>query len=232
MSGKWQITYLYIYYNFLMSDRSGTGNYWDDRFRKEGRIWGTEPSLTAGRAGVLFASYGVVSVLVPGSGYGRNSGFLARSGFKVTGIEISAEALRLAKADNPDVPYVPGSFPDVQVAPETFDAIYCFNVLHLFGQRDRERFMHKSLQILRDGGVGFFTVFSELESSFGKGPMTEYNTFESKPGRPVHYFTAEDLAGHFRDFEVLETGIMEDPECHGDEGPHVHKVRYIFARKR
>jgi SAM-dependent methyltransferase len=33
-------------------------------------------------------------------------------------------------------------------------------------------------------------------------------------------------------FEVLETGLMEDPEDHGEEGPHVHKVRFVSARKR
>jgi hypothetical protein len=72
-------------------------------------------------------------------------------------------------------------------------------------------------------------VFSEKEPSFGKGRETELNTFESKPGRPVHYFTHDDLLSHFRGFNVLETGLMEDAENHGADGPHVHVVRYIFA---
>jgi len=33
-------------------------------------------------------------------------------------------------------------------------------------------------------------------------------------------------------FSVLETGLMEDAEIHGDEGCHVHVVRYIAASAR
>ncbi|MCX6375275.1 MAG: class I SAM-dependent methyltransferase, partial [Armatimonadetes bacterium] len=82
----------------------------------------------------------------------------------------------------------------------------------------------------RDGGLLFFTVFSEEEPSFGKGEKIEENTFESKPGRPVHYFTEYDLISHFSEFDVLETGLTKDPEDHG-EGPHTHQLRYIVARK-
>ena len=76
----------------------------------------------------------------------------------------------------------------------------------------------------------FFTVFSEKEESYGKGKQIEKNTFESKPGRPVHYFDEDDLKAHFKKMEILETGIMEDPEDHG-EGPHTHLLRYIYVRK-
>jgi hypothetical protein len=61
--------------------------------------------------------------------------------------------------------------------------------------------------------------------------MVEENTFESKPGRPVHFFTEDDLVESFRGFELLDTGLMEDPEDHGTEGPHVHWVRFISASK-
>jgi hypothetical protein len=83
---------------------------------------------------------------------------------------------------------------------------------------------------LRAGGLMFFTVFSDREPSFGKGEEVEKGTFESKSGRPVHYFTEEDLRNHFCEFETLEAGIAEDPEDHG-EGTHTHILRYIFARK-
>jgi len=67
---------------------------------------------------------------------------------------------------------------------------------------------------------------------FGKGREVENNTFESKPGRQVHYFGKEDLRDHFQDFSIVKNRIIEDPENHGEQGPHSHILRYIFARKR
>ena len=79
-------------------------------------------------------------------------------------------------------------------------------------------------------GLAFFTVFSEEEPSFGQGRWVESNTYESRPDRPTHYFTEGNLREHFRDFEVIETGITHEPEDHGEQ-PHTHILRYIFVRK-
>ncbi len=207
-------------------------SYWQERYLHGGRIWGNEPSPTASLAAVLFQRHGVQRVLVPGAGYGRNAGFLARTGFAVTGVEISPEAIRLAAADHPGVTFVQGSFLDAPLKSGSFDAVYCFNILHLFRQADRERFMQRCRDCLRDGGLVFMAVFSDEEPSYGRGAQLEENTFESKPGRPVHYFTAADLDSHFRGFKIIERGQVEDPEDHGGQGPHVHFLRYVAAFRR
>ena len=119
---------------------------------------------------------------------------------------------------------------DMSFLPDTFDAVYCFNVLHLFREKDRKLFIRPCVNKVKNNGLMFFTVFSEKESSYGKGKEVERNTFESKPGRPVHYFTDSDLKAHFKEMEILETGIMEDPENHGAEGPHTHRLRYIYVK--
>ena len=80
-------------------------------------------------------------------------------------------------------------------------------------------------------GFIFFVVFSEKESSYGIGTKIEPFTYESKPGRPVHYFNEKDLTGHFERFNVIDTGIIEEYENHGEIGPHTHKLRFLFAQK-
>ncbi|MDD1715594.1 MAG: class I SAM-dependent methyltransferase, partial [Methanolinea sp.] len=169
--------------------------FWDDRFLQEGRIWGESPSKTARLACDLFRRDGVRSVLVPGCGYGRNAVYFHKNGFDVTGIEMSREALRLAEKDNPGITYHHGSVLDMPFGDRRYDAVYCFNVLHLFQKKDREIFVERCLDQLAEGGVMFFAVFSDQESSFGKGRRVEENTFERKPGRTVHYFSEADLAG-------------------------------------
>ena len=60
----------------------------------------------------------------------------------------------------------------------------------------------------------------------------EKNTYESKPGRNVHYFTEKDLLNHFKNYLILETGIIEEEEDHGEIGPHKHILRFIFVKKK
>lgn len=204
--------------------------FWNDRFLQEGKIWGDAPSITALRACDLFLRDHVRSVLVPGCGYGRNAEYFHKNEFDVTGIEESGEALRLAEEDNPGIAYHHGSVLDMPLEDRRYDAVYCYNVLHLFLKKDREIFVEKCLDQLAEGGVMFLAVFSEKESSYGKGRMIEENSFESKPGRIVHYYTEADLVAQFPGCSVIEKGLVEDPEDHGEEGRHTHVERYIYVR--
>ncbi|MCX6012517.1 MAG: class I SAM-dependent methyltransferase [Chloroflexi bacterium] len=206
-------------------------SYWDNRFRAENRIWGETPSNSAYHALALFNSINVKSVLVPGAGYGRNSQVFSRAGLQVTGLEISPIAIKLANQTDPKTMFIQKSVLELDDLNMTFDAIYCFNVLHLFREPQRKLFIKKCLSVLNKNGVFFFVIFSEKEKSFGEGDEVEPGTFESKPGRPVHYFTGEDLMDHFKEFHLLEKGKTEDTETHGEEGKHTHILRYIFCMK-
>ncbi|WP_321506181.1 methyltransferase domain-containing protein [uncultured Methanoregula sp.] len=205
--------------------------FWEERFLDEGKIWGDNPSRTAVYAIELFKKAGVREVLIPGSGYGRNAEAFARAGFEVTGIEISKTAVSLARQGLSKIRYHYGSVLDMPFDHLAYDGIYCFNVLHLFRKNDRRTFLERCREQLKDGGVIFFAVFSDNESSYGTGRMVEENTFESRPEREVHYYSEEDLVSEFRGLEIIATGMMEDPEEHGKEGRHIHLLRYIYARK-
>ncbi len=205
--------------------------YWEKRYAKEGRIWSDNPSRTVDKANDFFQKEGLRKILIPGSGYGRNADYFASRAYDVTGIEISKTALALARKSNSNVRLFQGSILDVTFQNEWFDGIYCFNVLHLFLAADRKVFIHKCYDFLRPFGLAFFVVFSELEANYGKGRQIEENTFETKPGRPAHYFTEEDLLANFKDFQILETGLIEEPEDHGDEGQHLHILRYFCGKK-
>ncbi len=205
--------------------------YWNSRFSDKGKIWGTKPSKTAIHALKLFKKYDINKILIPGSGYGRHTKFFSTNNYEVTGIEISEVALNIAKKFDPKSKLILGSTLDMPFNDEKYDAIFCYNLLHLLLENERVSFLEKCYNQLQDNGFTFFSVFSELEESFGKGSKIEENTFESKPYRPTHYFTEHDLLEHFKKFSVIETNIIEERENHGDLGPHTHKLRYIFTKK-
>jgi cyclopropane fatty-acyl-phospholipid synthase-like methyltransferase len=204
--------------------------YWDKRFQVEGKIWGDSPSRTAVYALELFQKNDVKKLIVPGSGYGRNTKLFSDAGFKVAGVEISGAACKIARSFDPATRVYNDTVLDMSYLSSKYDSVYCFNVLHLFRQYDRQLFVSQCTSRIKKQGLMFFTVFSEKEESYGKGKQIEKNTYESKPGRPVHYFDEDDLKAHFQKMEILETGVMEDPEDHG-EGPHTHLLRYIYLRK-
>ena len=206
--------------------------FWETRYATEGAIWGQQPSKTVERAHTQFRQYGIQTPLIPGSGYGRNAGYFAEHGYEVTGIEFSDTAIALAQAQSPDCRYIHASILDDLLTGETFDGIYCFNVLHLFLPEERREMIRRCQRWLRPGGLAFFVVFSDREESYGRGKAVEPETFEARPGRPAHYFTDDDLRAHFAEFTILETGLVADPEDHSPEGPHVHELRYICGKKR
>ena len=204
--------------------------YWDKRFRDEGYVWGDSPSQTAGYALEIFRQNGLKKILVPGSGYGRNTKLFSTSGFDATGIEISEVACELAKEYDPQTKHYNGSVLDMSFDKNRYDAIYCHNVLHFLPEKDWKLCLRECAAKLKDNGLMFFTVFSDRDPSFSKGREVAKNTFESRPGRPVHYFTEDTLRELFKDYETLESGITEDPEDHSG-GPHTHILLYILVRK-
>ena len=84
--------------------------YWESRFIAEGKIWGESPSQTARAALQLFLANNVKTVLVPGSGYGRNTKLFSASGLDVTGIEISETAYNMAGQFDPHSKFFSGTF--------------------------------------------------------------------------------------------------------------------------
>lgn len=203
-------------------------DYWDRRYEAGGRIWGTSPSRTAVHALEVFRANGVHTVLVPGSGYGRNTRLFSKSGLAVTGIEISPTACAMAREHDPTTLVRQCAALGVGPLGGPFDALYCFNVLHLHLAAERESFVRWAMSQVVAGGVLYFVVFSEEEATFGAGRELEPSTFETKLGRPVHYFSDSDLRGHFRSCRVIETGLVDDPEDH-DGAPHIHRLRYLIA---
>ena len=209
--------------------------YWDERFNREGKIWGDHPSPTVDIAINYFKKYHVNKILVPGRGYGRNTEAFAIAGFKVTGIDVSAIAHKMAvksrKEKGFDIDYKHGDLLEFQFRKDKYEGVYCFNTLHFFTEEKRITFIDKVYQTLKCKGIIVFTVFSEKEPSFGKGKEIEPNTFESKRGRPAHYFTKKEVQNYFNNFEMLLNNIIKEQENHGT-GRHTHLLRLIIAKKR
>lgn len=206
--------------------------YWEGRFQQGGKIWGDQPSESAKIALKHFQTHGIQKILVLGAGYGRNTRLFSTHSLTVDGIEISPTAVQLAQSFDPGSTIWEGSFFTDQYASAPYDAIFAFNLFHLFLQLDREKFRDRCWTLLRPEGLLFLTVFSVEESSYHQGKEIEPDTFESKPGRPVHYFTKNSFLKEIHPFLSLESGLIEEPENHGKIGSHIHRLYYTLAKKK
>jgi hypothetical protein len=101
--------------------------------------------------------------------------------------------------------------------------------LHLFREKERQQLVNKCFNAIKNNGLLYFVVFSDKERSFGRGTQIEYNTFECKPDRPVHYFTEDDLKNHFIQADIIASGLIEDIENH-KLSIHTRQLRYICTR--
>lgn len=205
--------------------------YWDEQFKESACIWGNRPSITADIALSHFKENQVHSILIPGVGYGRNSKLFTSNGFDVTGVEISSTACNLARNYDPRINLFHGSIFDVELPEEKYDAIFCFDVLHLFLEKERSRFIDKCSRFVRPNGFMFFTALSENDDYFGCGTEVEAATFEVKAGKYIHFFTELDLTNSFRQFTKLEGGQVIDSVSHAKHGQKAYEVRYIFVQK-
>ncbi|MBN1412249.1 MAG: class I SAM-dependent methyltransferase [Spirochaetales bacterium] len=206
--------------------------YWNERYAKEGKIWGDMPSTTALYAKDLFLEKNVKTVLIPGFGYGRNAWVFVNESLVITGVEISDEAIKLAENEKIKMTILKSSLLDLE-AGDTYDAVYCSNFLHYFPKDERKKAVDKCLRFIKPSGYLFLAAFSEKDALYKKGKEVDENTFENEPGMPAHYFNEDDFLALFKDadLDIIDTGCMNDAEKHG-EGPHTHILRYIFAQKK
>jgi ubiquinone/menaquinone biosynthesis C-methylase UbiE len=98
-------------------------------------------------------------------GAGTNTVYLAKKGFKVTGIDISLTALQLAKKEatkaNVTIDFLNGSFVDLAFADAAFDFVFDMGCFHHVEPEDRNRFLIGLYRVLKLGGVYMFTGFSD-----------------------------------------------------------------------
>jgi len=126
--------------------------YWNSRYLEGEKIWGDRPSKSAEIALKYFETRNIKKVLVPGSGYGRNTKIFSTNRYSVTGIEISSFAIRIAREFDDKTLFIKKNILDMEYSNDLYDAIYCFNTLHLFLEKERQKFIKNCYNLIKRKG--------------------------------------------------------------------------------
>lgn len=166
----------------------------------------------------------VKKVLDLGCGAGRHCILLANSGFEVIGVDISKNALEMArlwvrKEKLENVALVRATMTNLPLSDCCLDAIISVSVIHHALKKDIAATVKGIHRILRKDGWFLANLASTKDPRYGTGQMLEKNTFwileayeKKKFGELHHFFTrseASKLLCHFANVQV--TAIKDKP---------------------
>lgn len=185
---------------------------WDSEYL-EGAHWDS-PNPSGKLRDFIKLLTGNESILDAGCGGGRDAIHLARLGFKVTGMDISTEAIRIAKErskETPGIGFVKGRLEATPFPDKSFGAIYSGYVL----QRTRlSKSISELYRLLKPNGTLYVVMFIE----------TSYD----KPNSKDLYIPEELILSELRKVNLFLFGKSIDRYQEIDrDGTHYH-TRMIF----
>ena len=176
-------------------------------------------------------SQGFQTLLDRGCGPGRHTVFFARSGFRVTGLDRSEDALAYLRAwaDRESLPVetVKGDIFSLPFPDGAFDCVVDF---HASFHTDTAGYLHgieELHRVLRPGGEAYLTVKSKADSRFQDAPPEDHTdgfTLIHPDGAPHFYADRQELPELFRGFTFLQPAeeVREPGKATPEERIHYH----------
>jgi SAM-dependent methyltransferase len=205
-------------------------DYWESRFKTEGAMWGFEPAESASLAIDIFKLNGIKSILIPGIGYGRNAGLFIRSGFEVTGIEISESAIQIARGNGLNCKIHHGPVTSMPFGSSSYDGIFCYALIHLLNRTERKKFLEECYKQLNLNGLMIFVFAPKQNQMYGTGKLLSKDRYQVSKGLKVFYYNDDSITKEFSSYGLVDDRFIEEP-VRFMEGQDPIKLRLIICRK-
>ena len=179
-------------------------------------------------------------VLDIGVGQGRNALSLARAGYRVTGIDPSAEAvaqtLQAAAGAGLDLSAHQQGFMDHE-AQEPFDAVLCFGLMQILSRADCASLLHRIYEWTAHGSVLFLTAWHVDDPSYERisadWEQVGLHSFRGPQGEHRTYLARGVVRNFFHGWETLHhRETLGPPHRHGDGEEHRHGEIQLVVRRR
>ncbi len=185
--------------------------FWEEAFRQKAEMWGGQPGISSLRTAQLFAEKGFQKILIPGIGYGRNAQVFLDKGMEVTGIEISATAIELARKQYGDSLKIHhGSVSDMPFDSTRYEGIYSHGLLHLLDEKERKKFIADCYEQLHEKGMMVFTSICKKAPTYGQGKPLGKDRFEQFGGAKVFFYDEDSLREAFSGYNHVHVEEVEE----------------------
>lgn len=185
--------------------------FWEAVFQEKKKMWGEEPTTLATEAIEIFKQQDFKRILIPGFGYGRNAKPFYEQGFKVTGIEISSTAIKLAQELLArEIRVFHGSVFDMPFDQDVYDGIFCHTLIHLPDLDQRKKLIQDCYRQLRHGGMMVFTAITKHAKTYGVGEKLGTDWYKTKDGVNLYFYDTDSIQEEFGEFELIEAAEINE----------------------
>ncbi|MFL0248596.1 class I SAM-dependent methyltransferase [Candidatus Clostridium stratigraminis] len=193
--------------------------FWEASFIENQMMWGLEPSDSATSTKDFFLEKKIKDILIPGIGYGRNAKVFIDNGINVTGIEISKTAIDLARRNGFNFSVFHGSVNDMPFDSKLYDGIFCYALIHLLNNPEREKFIRDCYNQLKPNGYMIFTTISKEAPMFGKGKQLGKDYFETMDGVKMFFYDSDSIKQEFGKYGLVEYSEIIEPHKNKENKP-------------
>ncbi|MEM4703424.1 MAG: methyltransferase domain-containing protein [Candidatus Pacearchaeota archaeon] len=193
---------------------------WEKIYKStKGEIWKFKPHNITVRLTKLIPKG--ASVLDLGCGDGRDSVFLAKKGFKVTGIDVSKSAIKRlkdrARKEKVKIKTIIADLEKYRIR-KNYDLIFSCVTFHLLKKSSINRIIKNMKEKTKQNGLNALFVFRK------KGhELQKKNTYLGKCA----------LTNYYRDWKIIHYKEFKMKDKHsGDPNFHYHYIAEIIARKK
>lgn len=173
-------------------------------------------------------------VLDIGCGEGFYAIYLASKGFDVTGIDISENAIEIAKENakkqNVKIKFMPLDVDNLEEIKDKFDFVFEWAVLHHIFPERRQKYIEHIKKILNENGKYLSVCFNNQNPDFGakgKNLRTIPEGAKMPAGTKLYYSSFEEMKQLFEShFCIIETKLVTMTA-----GKKEHIGNYFFMRK-
>lgn len=195
---------------------------WEERFAREGYLFGTEPVPFINKHAALFEAG--KSVLSIAEGEGRNAVHLAKMGLDVTGVEFApsavAKAEKLAQASGVAPTFIQSDLFDWDWPANTYDiSIGLF--FQFVGPAQRDILWRNMLRATKPGGLVMIHGYTPKQIELGTGG----------PPNVENMYSIGDFAEIFESCEILTCEEYEAEQKSGSAHMGMSALIDFVARK-
>ena len=180
---------------------------WENDYSRRGILWGgATPDLPSMPAGSF--------VLEIGCGSGKTLSTMIQRGWDVTATDFSQRAVTMSRERCAGISSCEFMVADAIHSPfknSSFDAVFAIHIFGHLHEPDRKFLPHDLENILKPGGILYFSDFSMDDFRYGSGCETETATFRRGTGIITHYFSRQEVLDLFSNLTLVSIVIHEWP---------------------